>query len=291
MQTFKLFIKVSIALFILTFSIKYIIEIFQLKDLSIAYQELNLILFIAFNTPLLIFYWIVRTLRLKYLLDDTSSTIPFLKLLQINTFAITTAMFTPFQSGEALKIAMLNDLMDYNIKKITAVFVIEKIQDFFILTLMFIVGLLSFQQRDISRLEISHFLILSFVFFALALISVYFFKYQAKKKFFISFVLSSFSWFIMCFVWLNTLKSVSLELDFMHIVFTISSITFVQIFSFIPMGIGIAEVTIFKLFLSYGITNEMAKVATLNLRLMGLYSIILGYILYTILKVYNASKN
>lgn len=285
-------IKYVFALIILFFSVRFILNIFDLEDLWLFLNELKIIRFVIVNSVLLLLYWFLRTLRWRLLLQERrNEEFSLFELYKIIIFSLSIAVISPFQSGEVLKIAMLKEQnSNYDVGFLTKVFFVEKIQDFLFLFFVFFIGSYFYGVNLIEKIRLNNlvlFLLIVLQFFLLG-VSLYLLKKHEiafGKAIFFSFFYTVLSWFAMGFIWHNSLICVGLDVSVFQIQMLISTIMLATLFSFLPAGIGAAEVSAFVIFTELGVVEQTAKLGVISLRMMGLYSVFFGVLFYVLLKV------
>lgn len=276
----KTILKVIVACVFFGLSAHFIAAYFEIEDISRAFSVINWVWFFTSNTLLLLVYWWIRTLRWRSLLASEGFPYPLCTLIRVNVFAMSAAIISPMQSGEALKIATLKVDEKQGRSAFLKIFLVEKFLD---LGSLFLLVLLSLPFGAASVLGSSASLGVGGVSIGV----VVFFCIIARGKFQHSLWRPIFytwiSWFLVAGLWSASLYSVECALSFGQSLLLVGGTTVASIVSMIPGGIGAADTSAYIFLQQFGVEETAVKNCVIVLRIMGGYAFLIGLIVSALL--------
>jgi len=247
-------------------------------------------------------YWMTRAFRWSYLMRGMQSRPGFLDLYLCSSVALSLSVYTPLQSGEALKVELLRKhgigarLPGYS------AFLIERVADLYIVVAMGVIALaLPFRTSWHGALFVLLFLVLPIVaFFVLHRIRLggRFGEFVAhlqggiaSASNLIVLLASTFlGWIIVALGWQACLLTLSIRLDFLELLGLVSIVTLASILSFIPAGLGIADASAAELMIRHGVDVPLAQAGALILRGFSILVIALGIVHLLLLRARDRSQ-
>ncbi|MDQ3713650.1 MAG: flippase-like domain-containing protein [Acidobacteriota bacterium] len=281
----------------------YIIISFQWAEIWRILQHTNILIFLVSSVLATLAFWLLRTARWAYLLRDEQLDISFLKLYLYTAVTVGFANFTPFQSGEALKVEMFRKYGGTRLSGYTF-FLFEKLLDLAVIALLSLTGI--YTLFDVA-FAINTPLVIAGLAIVLVISAVAMFflarKWQAKiyavrrevlpdvQTFAVAFLLTLASWAAMITGWKYILQSVGIYLTVLQTTSVISLTTVVSIISLVPGAVGVSEVSIAALLSQIGYETSIAQTGAM---LMGIYSLVilvLTVVHLVLLKTLNYADN
>lgn len=236
-------------------------------------------------------YWVVRTLRWAVILKDMNIEVPFIDLYLCSSVIVSLSIFTPVQSGEVFKVELLKRYGLIERLPGYSSFIVERIADMAVVSLLACCSLLFY--RDIlirsQLLFVMIFFIIVLVFGATILLAKY--PLKGKSSLFIKSIKKSLvntkvfskvmfltlvGWCLTAFAWKLCLYSLSIDIGIQESIAMASIMTLINILSFIPGAVGIAEAGTAVLLIQFGQEAPTAQAGALILRLYALFVAILG---------------
>jgi uncharacterized membrane protein YbhN (UPF0104 family) len=279
---FRHALKLSVASAIFAACFCYIAFGFEWQEIWQNLKRSNLTLFLVSSIATIVVFWFLRALRWAFLIKSENLRISFFRLYLQTAVTIGLANFTPFQSGEALKVELLRKNGGERLAGYTF-FLFEKTLDFFVLSATAMISVATvFGNNPENRWQ-------PFIFlatFTTLLTGVLFVgKWSSKRiSFFsqialpsaktalIAFLLTLASWLTLIVGWKFILKSVSVEISLMNTAAIISLTTVVGILSLVPGAIGVSEVSVAALLERFGYEDSLAQSGAVA---MGVYSFVI----------------
>lgn len=253
-------------------------------------------MFLVSSISTTLIFWFLRTLRWAMLLKNEKLAISFFKLYLYTAVTIGFANFTPFQSGEALKVELLRKyggerFSGYNF------FFFEKLLDLLVISTLAAFGVfVLFEFAVGNRLQLA----IAGLIAALAILTLVFIvaakripeKLQIYRRilppqlnnFFFAFLLTLASWTVMIFGWKFIFQSAAIDLTLPQTTAIISLTTVIGILSFVPGAIGVSEISIAAMLSQLGYETVMAQTGAVMIALYSLVILILSAIHLIILK-------
>ena len=270
----------------------YILTGFQWTEIWRAMQKADIFLFLTSSITTTLVFWFLRTLRWSVLLKNEPLDVPFFKLYLYTAVTVGFANFTPFQSGEALKVEFFRKyggtrLSGYNY------FFLEKTLDLLVISMLAVFGifyLFEFRLGNHIQLAIVGLvLILTILTLLFIAVSV---KYRDKlrsfqidySKFVHGFLLTIASWATMILGWKFIFQSAAIDLTIFQTMSVISLTTVIGIISFIPGAVGVSEISIAALLSQSGYEAVTAQTGAMMIALYSLVILVLSVAHLIILK-------
>jgi len=229
-------------------------------------------------------FWLLRTARWAYLLRGERLDISFFKLYLYTAVTIGFANFTPFQSGEALKVEMFRKYGGSRLSGYTFFF-FEKLLDLAVIALLSLTGI--FTLFDFAFPKNTPLVIAGLATGLIISAAAIFFlarRWQAKiyavrcevlpdvQTFAAAFLFTLASWAAMITGWKYILQSVGINLNLLQTTSVVSLTTIVSIISLVPGAVGVSEVSIAALLSQIGYETSIAQSGAM---LMGIYSLVI----------------
>ena len=290
------------------FSAWYLTEHFQWREAFIALLGTDFLRLIGLVCIVQFAYILIRTCRWRILVRHANPDVGFFDLYWITAVVLSLAILTPGQLGETLKIELLKRRGLLGRLPGLGAFALERVLDVLVISGMGVIGLLfgsglaerySWMWVGAATLItlglIALFVLLRFNLCGRAaphwLIQIR--TGSGTPKIWIKMVfMTLFSWGLTGFGWQIALFSVNIHLSLPEILWLISLVTLGTLLSFIPGGLGVAEVLTVEVLVNMGIAPVTAQAGALILRayaliviLFGLAHLILGSIYHLPLRV------
>ncbi|MCY7348727.1 MAG: flippase-like domain-containing protein [Pyrinomonadaceae bacterium] len=294
--------KIILPLILAAICLYYILTGFQWLEIWRTLRKINLLMFLASSISTTLIFWLLRTLRWAMLLKNEKLAISFFKLYLYTAVTIGFANFTPFQSGEALKVELLRKyggerFSGYNY------FFFEKLLDLLVISTLAAFGVLILFEFDIgNRLQLAIAgLIVGLAILTLALIvaskktpeklRIYRRVVPAQlSNLFSAVLLTLASWATMILGWKFIFQSAAIDLTIFQTTAIISLTTVIGVVSFVPGAIGVSEISIAAMLSQLGYEIVTAQTGAIMIALYSLVILILSAIHLIILKAVNAVK-
>ena len=119
----------------------YILISFQWAEIWLILRRTDVLIFLVSSVTATLAFWFLRAVRWAYLLRGERLSISFFKLYLYTAVTVGFANFTPFQSGEALKVEMFRKYGGNRLSGYTFFF-FEKLLDLAVVALLSLVCLL-----------------------------------------------------------------------------------------------------------------------------------------------------
>jgi len=283
-------ITFCIAATVLTLAVRYIIINFQWHEIGQQLTHMNWAWLLIGGSASILAYWLTRAMRLKMLLEKMGVSIPLHRLYLLNAVYLSLSIITPFQSGEALKIEALkrHGLLERHIGY--SAFFIERVLDLIVVIGLAAASLLLTASPTIDRTLIYTLaLLLAIILPCCALLLrlvppagklgriVAPLRITLDPLFFIRQVLiTTLGWILVSLGWLACLRGLQIELDLFRGIALTTTVTLINIFSFIPGAVGISEAGVAHFLIRYGYEPAIAQAGAIAVRLTMLVVIALG---------------
>lgn len=271
----------------------YILTAFQWTEIWRTIQKADISLFLTSSILTTITFWFLRTLRWSVLLKDEQSDISFFKLYLYTAITIGFANFTPFQSGEALKVELFRKyggtrLAGYNY------FFLEKMLDLLVVSTLSVFGIFYLFEFAVgNHIQLA---IIGLIGFLIIFTAAFIFaakKYRRKLrnfqidfvKFSYGFLLTVASWATMILGWKFIFQSAAIHLTIFQTMSVISLTTVIGIISFIPGAVGVSEISIAAMLSQLGYEVITAQTGAMMIALYSLIILILSVVHLIILKI------
>ena len=269
----------------------YIGRTFHWRELGQVLKTVNLTCLIAGGGASIVVYWLLRTLRWYILLRRTGTHVPFLDLYLCTAVSLSFALFTPFQSGELLKIELLKKHGLIQRSPGYGTFLVERVLDLAALLAMACVSLLT--TVNILPNRMYAYVILGGLLLAGVAGLLVLAKLRVTGRLqrlwehmrqcvgdlptltWVA-VITCVSWASVVFSWQLVLYAGGIHLGFAKAVALMSIVALISIISLIPGGVGVSEIGTSQLLMHFGSTAAVAQAGSIVLRSYSLVAIILG---------------
>lgn len=253
----------------------------------------------------ILLFWLLRTMRWFVLLKASQIHVDFYHLYLINSISMAFALITPFQSGEALKVEMLKKTGVLERTPGYGIFFTERIIDLMVVLLMAVSGIIfgaaDFLNKRAIIILAAVVMICFTLFFIIArrispanFLGRFFqplnqcvrdWNVMAKVV-----ILTIGGWILVVLGWYASLRSISISISFYKMTAMTAITTLINIFSSIPLSLGISEVSItsFLVFLNQDV--PIAQAGALIIRVYALLTLMMGFILFIIWKFIQPRK-
>ncbi|MCY7375353.1 MAG: flippase-like domain-containing protein [Pyrinomonadaceae bacterium] len=294
--------KIILPLALAAVCLYYILTSFEWLEIWRTIRQINLSMFLAASISTTLIFWFLRTLRWAILLKNEKLNISFFKLYLYTAVTIGFANFTPFQSGEALKVEFLRK---YGGGRFSGYryFFFEKLLDLLTISTLAAFGifvLFEFNLGNRLQLAIAGLIaVLAVLIFAFVIASKKFpEKLQTYRRIvptqssnlIFAFLLTLASWTIMIFGWKFIFQSAAIDLTIFQTTAIISLTTVIGILSFVPGAIGVSEISIAAMLSQMSYATVTAQTGAMMIALYSLVILILSSIHLIILKMAGAVK-
>jgi glycosyltransferase 2 family protein len=277
-----------IAAVLLTASAAYIVSTFQWGAAFGVLANADPAWFFLGGGGAIVAYWGVRALRWRYLMGGMGARAPFLDLYLCSSVALSLSVFTPLQSGEALKVELLKRYGRVSRLPGYSAFALERVADLYVVGAIGVVALVSASSSTVYALllaglfiglPVAGYIVLHNLrlpgrggeFVALLQSAV-----RTPEMLLILLVLTVASWALVALGWHACLLSISIRLGFLDMLGLLSVVTLAGIVSLIPGGLGVAEASVAEFLMHYGLAAPLAQAGALCLRGHSLLVILLG---------------
>lgn len=300
---FRRAVKIVLPCALAAVCLYYILISFEWTEILEILRRADISTFLCSSILATIAFWFLRALRWAFLLRGEKLNISFFKLYLYTATTVGFANFTPFQSGEALKVEMLRKYGGQRLSGYTFFF-LEKLLDLLVISLLAIIGvfdLFEFGANANLKLVVFGLPVVLIILAAAALFSAK--KYREKsntfrrgelpnyKTFVAAFLLTSASWAAMIFGWKYIFQSVDINLTLLQTTSVISLTTVVSLLSFVPGAVGISEVTIATLLSQMGYESSAAQAGAIMVGIYSLLILALAFIHLIMLKILSFAGN
>jgi uncharacterized membrane protein YbhN (UPF0104 family) len=295
-------IKKVLAMFLIICSIYYIWSQFDWAQIVVVLRNADLQIFFVGSFITTLVFWALRALRWTLLLKTVHAWGgTFLHLYLCTACCLALSIITPAQSGEALKIEMLRKTSGLQRIEGYGCFAIERVLDLLCILQIAIVALIFGIGRGLG-LSLS---LLAFSFVLLCVVIVvgawlamrvgpWEMPIQAMlgtfirspARLFLAWLLSMAGWLIVVVSWGLCLASVGIWLTPIHLMFLTSAVTILNLLSFVPGGIGVAEVSTVVALSHFGLPDAEAQAGAIILRACGVVIILCGVCHYAFWRIY-----
>jgi len=267
-----------------SFCLYYIIISFQWAEIWRILQHTNVLTFLVSSVSATLAFWFLRAVRWAYLLRGERLAISFFKLYLYTAVTVGFANFTPFQSGEALKVELFRKYGGARLSGYTFLF-FEKLLDLAVIALLSLIGIGTLFDNVFTEntpLVVAGFAVA--LIFSTATVFFLARRWQAGisgarggflpdvQTFAAAFLLTLTSWAAMITGWKYIFQSVGINLTALETTSVISLTTVVSIVSLVPGAGGVSEVSIAALLSQIGYENSIAQAGAM---MMGIYSLVI----------------
>jgi uncharacterized membrane protein YbhN (UPF0104 family) len=274
----------------LCFSFRYIYVNFQWAQIYQLMRQLHLYRFLIGGGLSIIAYWLLRALRWRLMLHRLNIKATVSDLYLCTSIALSMAILTPLQSGEAFKVELLKKMSTVDRSPGYTSFALERYLDLFAVMLLAIISLSARLTGASSRLYIFYLLAASIFLFAVLFIACKWDfggkarEYQGHIRACVSdprMLLSVVALTLLCWVtvacgWQICLHSLSIDINLRDALSLTSIMTIINILSFIPGAVGVSEAGIAEFLTRLGKAPAAAQAGALVLRFYSFLIILIG---------------
>jgi uncharacterized membrane protein YbhN (UPF0104 family) len=236
-------------------------------------------------------YILLRTRRWQIVVRHANPEIGFAELYWITAIVVSLANITPGQLGEALKIELLKRRGRLGRLPGLGAFALERILDVMVIAAMASIGLVFGSGLSSRYPGLATAVALLFACGVAALYVLLRFNPGGRASALLGkvrsgsgspriwirmFGLSVLSWVFVGVGWQVSLQAVDIHLSLTQILWLISLVTLGTLLSFVPGGLGVAEVLAFGALSSIGVAPIPAQAGAMILRIYGLIIIVFG---------------
>ena len=272
-------------------SLIYLGTTFEWSEPLKAVRKAHLITLIVTTCILQFAFICVRTLRWQVVVRDTNPSATFGKLYWVTAIAVSLAIVTPGQFGEAAKVELLRRQGLGTRLAALGSFALERVLDLLALTSFCLIGL-AFGSGLSARFPRLPLLVM--LLFFVALVLVYFLrpsKASIGQNRWISIfrsgtgtplikvqmlVLTLASWCLVAAGWLVSFRAVGIDISLPAVCWVISLVTVGTLLSLIPAGVGVADVVAIQSLMALGVPQVDAQAGALILRVYAFVVIAFG---------------
>lgn len=289
-----------LAALVLAASVAYIVATFQWGDALAILARADAAWFLGGGSAAILAYWTLRALRWRLLLRGMGAEAPFADLYLSSSVALSLSVLTPLQSGEALKVELLQRQGHVRRMPGYSAFAIERVADLYVVAA---IGAVSIAGSDASSLALATAVAVALPVAAFALLHRVRLEGRAgelvghlqegvahARTLAALLLLTAAGWLAVAFGWQASLRSIAIALDLRQALALLSIITLATIASFIPGGLGIAEAGTAAMLRRFGMDDALAQAGALALRGFSLLVIALGLAHLVVLRRRAASR-
>lgn len=289
MESKKFNLLMSILGFALLIFLVKKIDFASLKNFSFAFTFWNIFVL----TAVIFLMFLIKTWRWMVYLKAIGVKLKFWEAYQLVVPSIASALFTPAQTGDVLKIEFLKNHKKIPRRESFATVLVEKAMDFILVFVVFCAAIVFFSLKMMSlnlkavMLAVALGLILFGIFVKLVLKrqNVFARIVHNTKKILVdakamvySSILTIIYWALIGLNWVFVAKVVNLNISFFTMLCVLSVGTILGLISFIPGALGIMEYSTVFLFSTFlGVSSSLATLFALSSRV---YSIIVYVVAY-----------
>tara|TARA_Y100000310_G_C20666201_1_gene807624 strand:- start:1006 stop:1932 length:927 start_codon:yes stop_codon:yes gene_type:complete len=263
----------------------YLIYRIGFNEIISAFAIQNIVPFIA-ALIVMVFIFLVQTLKWQSILKLQGYKIPFFKLFKIHLISYFYGLITPAKAGTLIRINYIKKITKDSLAKSSSNTIIDKILDFSVVLTLGFLGVLFFIQSFVDFIWL--FVVLLVIFIAASLILLkkerteqilrFFYrfllpkKYKAKakhyfydfysnfpkrRKLIIPLILTAITWILIYSLSYFLGLSIGIDLPYHYFILLFPITTILAMIPISPSGLGIREVTLIGLFGQYGIASEL----------------------------------
>jgi glycosyltransferase 2 family protein len=271
--------------------VAYVVQTFQWSEIAHLLTKVDVAYLVFVGGSLIVVYWLLRALRWHLLLKAVNVKVGFFDLYMCTAVSLSIAVFTPLQSGEAVKVALIRKYGSMPSIPGYATFLVERILDLAVVLVMACWGLIAvldvFPNVHYKYALLLGLLLTGFtgvlVLARLRLqgrighfIDVMRSSVGSLSTFALSLLVTVLSWSSMAFMWQAFLYGAGIPIDFWQTVGLMSLTTLVIIVSLIPGGLGVSDVGVFAILSQFGFDAVVAQAGTIAIRLSTVVMLVLG---------------
>ncbi len=279
-----------IAATMLLLSIRYILVTFQWREIYSILRRVEPVWLLGGGGLTILIYWLLRSIRWNIMLRRLQVPVHIGDLYLCTAISLSLAIFTPLQSGEALKVELLKRTGGLQRSEGYSSFALERYLDLCTVVLLAVV---SFSERLTTGGGRTFYFYLLFGLAVLVVGLIGACKWEIKGRFrqpqlhirscvsdpgtiFLVVSLTFAGWCVIALGWLACLRSLAVEIGMQDALGLVSVITIVNILSFIPGAVGVSEAGIAEFLIRLGKDPASAQAGALIVRCYGLLMILIG---------------
>lgn len=289
-RSLRRFLTLGIGGLVFAWCVRYLVTAFEWASIGSILRRAELS-WIVLACLILCVQYAVRTLRWMVMLRTVDDRVRFLDLYFLNIITLSFATMTPGQSGEALKVELLKKHGGLDRLPGYGVFFVERLADLLVVVAMAALGLLLIPGLVANRAVLLGVLAAMFAAMLIGLALLWRLRLDGSLGAWLArfreatgdartlagvLGLTVVSWLLVALCWQATLRSVAVEILFGRASALVAIVTIGNLLSFIPSGLGIAEVLTSGLLERMGHPAAAAQAAAVVLRGMQLFVILNG---------------
>jgi uncharacterized membrane protein YbhN (UPF0104 family) len=276
----------------------YIGQNFRWREAFVLLSAADLAWFWAGGAGIVAF-WTMRALRWHLLLRGMQAGARFGELYLCCAVALSLSAFTPFQSGELLKVELLKKYGHVARLPGYSALLLERVADLYAIVVMGAVAAM-FRLGSLSHGATALVAMLLLALPVAAYVLLHRLRLHGRLGQVVGqiqggvnspavlcmvMVLTFLGWAMIALAWQACFVSLSIAFGFIDMLGLLSLITLASILSFIPGGIGIAEAGITEVLIGHGIDAPLAQAGALLLRALSFLVIAMGAFHWLLLRL------
>ena len=281
----------GLAAVLLIGSLAHVLTQFDWPGIAMALRRAAWLWLLGPGVLTILAYWWLRALRWSYLLKRLGVTIPLGELYWCTALSLSFAILTPMQSGEILKIELLKRRGALDRLPGYTSLLVERVADLMVITSLSLVAVLSGIIPVIPHYSpgalVAFFMILLGLSAGLLLLApvrrtLRRMHHQLRiclpdaRAFAVLLGLTVLGWLVIALGWQVAIRAVGIDLDPMKAVALTTSVTLINILSFVPGAIGVSEISAALLLGQWHIGDSAAQAGAIMLRVYGLLIMVIG---------------
>jgi len=239
-------------------------------------------------------------MRWFVLLKASDIHIDFYHLCMVCSMSVAFALLTPFQSGEALKVELLKKTGSLERIPGYGIFMTERILDLMVVLLIALSGIIFGASKLLDRKVIFTVVALMIICFAFFFVIIRhippanvvgrFFQplnqcVRNGKIMATVVILTIGGWLFIVLGWYASLRSISISVNLLDVAAMTAITTLIGIFSFIPLSLGINEVSISSFLVYFKQDIPVAQAGALIIRGYSVITLMMGFVMFIIWKL------
>jgi len=289
----------TIASVIFLFCVRYVVNSFKWAEIFAILRTADLRWLVGIQAIAIILYWLLRTLRWFILLKNLNVNIRFIDLYMCTAVSLSFSIYTPFQSGEVLKIELLKKYSGLRRFQGYSSFVVERLIDLFVVVSMAVASILIRFDIGINRSNVVLIWAVLVVFLLVGFGLIKKIRFKGRVGEFLHDIqlsinnpgtllavtlLTFCSWTMIAIAFQILLHSIAINITLPEAIALTSIVTLINILSLIPGAIGVAEASSAVILIGLGLNAAFAQAGALVLRGHGIVAIVLGVLHFVIWK-------
>jgi uncharacterized membrane protein YbhN (UPF0104 family) len=269
----------------------YMARTFEWKQIGDLLVKVNVPCLVLGGGLSIVAYWMLRALRWHILLRRANVSVPLFDLYMCTAVCLSLALFTPLQSGEALKVEFLRKYGTMRGVPGYATFLVERVLDLTTILAMACWSLLTVLDILPSWFHAYGLIAALPVLGAGGIFGLRRLRLKGRMgelldamrhcvgdpaTLVLVLLITFSSWVTVVVSWQVVLYSAGIPLGFGQAVALVSLIALVSVVSLIPGGLGISEVGVFQMLMQFGFTALIAQAGALVLRSFTVAAIAFG---------------